>query len=160
MYAGLHLVNVTGYLVLSNQNAVPSLVEKLQIYALMVGGSAMTIYSHFGPLMLPLSARCVGLQIGPRSWRDPASWPPNFASVSEAYSIRRFWGYTRHQQLRRQAGAPGECFISLLPNSVRTSKLTIVRLGRWYFLLLMSFFVSGLIHACGSYQVTRALGRP
>ncbi|KAJ5359807.1 hypothetical protein N7517_008998 [Penicillium concentricum] len=160
MYTGLHLFNVTGQLVLSNQHAIPSLVDNLQIYALIVGGCAMTIYSHFGILMLPLSALCVGLQVGPRSWRDAASWPPNFASVNEAYSIRRFWGYTWHQQLRRQAAAPGEYLISVLPSSVRISKRTSVRLGRRYSLLLMSFFVSGLIHACGSYQVTRALGLP
>ncbi|KAJ5186086.1 hypothetical protein N7491_006043 [Penicillium cf. griseofulvum] len=160
MYAGLHLVNMTCQVVLSSQNVIPSLVDNLKIYALIVGGCAMTIYSHFGILMLPLSVLCVGLQIGPCSWQDSASWPPNFAGLSEAYSIRRFWGYTWHQQLRRQAGAPGEHLISLLPNSVRTSKRTSVRLGRRYSLLLMTFFVSGLIHACGSYQVTRALGLP
>ncbi|KAJ6142502.1 hypothetical protein N7471_001955 [Penicillium samsonianum] len=160
MYAGLHLVNMACQLVLSNPNSIPSLPGNLEIYTLIVTGFAITIYSHFAILMLPLSALCVGLQVGPRSWQDVASWPPNFGSVREAYSIRRFWGYTWHQQLRRQAGAPGAYLISLLPDSVRTSKQTSVRLGRRYSLLLMSFVVSGLVHACGSYQVTRALGLP
>ncbi|KGO67470.1 hypothetical protein PITC_009210 [Penicillium italicum] len=160
MYAGLHLVNVSCQSVLSNQNAIPSLAEHVQIYALIVGGCAITIYSHFAILILPLSALCVGLQIGPHSWQDAASWPPNFASIREAYSIRRFWGYTWHQQLRRQAGAPGAYLLSLLPESLRTSKRPSVRLARRYWLLLMSFVVSGLIHGCGSYQVTRAFGLP
>ncbi|KAJ5951554.1 uncharacterized protein N7479_009967 [Penicillium vulpinum] len=160
MYAALHLVDVTCRLVLSNQNPVLSFADKVQIYALIVGGCAMTIYSHFGILILPLSALCVGLQVGPLSWHDAASWSPNFASLTEAYSIRRFWGHTWHQQLRRQAGAPGEYLISMLPDSMMTSKWTPVRLARRYSLLLMSFFVSGLIHACGTYQVTRALGLP
>ncbi|CAP92705.1 hypothetical protein E8E15_002425 [Penicillium rubens] len=160
MYAGLHLVNVTCQVVSSNPNASPSLPGNLHIYALIVCGFAITIYSHFAILMLPLSALCVGLQVGPRSWQDIASWPPNFGSVREAYSIRRFWGYTWHQQLRRQAGAPGAYLISLLPDSVTTSKQTSVRLARRYSLLMMSFVISGLIHACGTYQVTRALGLP
>ncbi|CAI7639391.1 unnamed protein product [Penicillium glandicola] len=159
-YAGLHLVNVACQVILSNPNVTPSLASNLQIYALIVVGCAVTIYSHFAIVMLPLSALCVGLKIGPRSWQDSASWPPNFASVRESYSIRRFWGHTWHQQLRRQAGAPGAYLISLLPESVRTSKRKSVRLGRRYSLLLMSFIVSGLVHACGSYQVTRALGLP
>jgi hypothetical protein len=64
----------------------------LFLHALIVLGWAMTIYSHFGLLMLPLSVICVGLRVGPRSWQDPEGWPPNFGSLKEAYSIRRFWG--------------------------------------------------------------------
>ncbi|EKV11533.1 MacI [Penicillium digitatum] len=160
MYTGLHLVNVSCQLVLSNQKPTTSFAEHLQTYALIVGGCVITIYSHFAIVILPLSALCVGLQIGPHSWQDASSWPPNFADIREAYSIRRFWGYTWHQQLRRQAGAPGAYILGLLPDSVRMSKRTSIRLGRRYWLLLMSFVVSGLIHGCGTYQVTRAFGLP
>lgn len=160
MYAGLHLIEVICADVLSNPDTMFSLPRNMHLYALIVGGFAMTIYSHFGILMLPLSALCVGCQVGPRAWQDATAWPPNFGSIPEAYSIRRFWGYTWHQQLRHHTGAPGAYLLSLMPTSVRESKSFSIRLVKRYSLLLMSFLVSGCIHACGSYQVTRRFGLP
>ncbi|KAJ5769073.1 hypothetical protein N7520_003632 [Penicillium odoratum] len=160
MYTGLNLVTLACRTILSNPNPSLNIPGDLHIHILIVVGFITTIYSHFAILILPLSAICVGLQVGPRSWREVSSWPPNFGSITEAYSIRRFWGYTWHQQLRRQTGVPGSYLLGLLPESVRVSRRTPVRLARRYFLHIMSFVVSGAIHACGTYQVTRAFGTP
>lgn len=69
------------------------------LHLFIVAGYAITIYSHFGVMTLPLSLICVGLQIGPRGWQKIENWPPNFGSLSAAYSIRRFWGYASPQWL-------------------------------------------------------------
>lgn len=68
--------------------------------------------------------------------------------------------FTWHQQLRRTVGSPARALLSLLPFSLLASKSRPARLFRRYFLILLSFFVSGCIHACGSISVTRAKGYP
>ncbi|KFA80933.1 hypothetical protein S40288_09600 [Stachybotrys chartarum IBT 40288] len=40
-------------------------------------------------------------------WSDPKLWPPMFNSMSEAYSLRRYWGKYWHMMLRRTTDAPG-----------------------------------------------------
>lgn len=102
MYCGVYLTGIIGRNILDNW----STVEKSQLREALVAiscnpvgyvvfvilGSAVTVYSHFGIIMLPVSIACVGLHIGPEAWHDPAAWPPNFGSIKEAFSIRRFWG--------------------------------------------------------------------
>ena len=68
--------------------------------------------------------------------------------------------YTWHQQMRRKTGAPGAYLITFFPRSILSSRSLPSRLLKRYFLVLMSFLVSGLIHACGTYNVTRALRLP
>lgn len=65
-----------------------------------------------------------------------------------------------HQQLRRVAAAPGSVIFASLPTSIRKSKSLPGRLFRRYFLIFGSFFVSGIIHSSGTYNVTRALHLP
>lgn len=130
--------------------------RSLFLYIFIVLGWALTIYSHFAILMLPLAIVCVGLQVGPKAWQQVDAWPPNFGNFRDAYSIRRFWGYTWHQQMRRIASTPGVFLLSLAPRWVQASRTRPLRLLKRYFLLLGTFLVSGLIHAAGSYNVTRA----
>lgn len=170
MYAGLYLTGLCGRGILNGFENVstPLLREALLavtsnvvfLYTFILLGWAITIYSHFGIMMLPLSLLCVGLQVGPRAWRETESWPPNFGSFDSAYSNRRFWGYTWHQHLRRQVSAPGNYLLSLLPQPWLKSRALPARLARRYFLVLTSFLVSGLIHVSGTYNVTRARGLP
>ncbi|KAL4967234.1 wax synthase family protein [Aspergillus stella-maris] len=174
MYAALHVIEVTCRMILLSSSSpspgpsppsAPSSLPipyNLHLYIVIVFGCATKIYSHFAILILPLSALCVGLQVGPTSWRSPTAWPSNFGRLRDAYSIRRFWGITWHQQLRRLLGAPGAYLLGVLPGwtHLRASRGRWARLFRRYTLLLMSFFISGLVHAAGSWQVTRALGRP
>ncbi|RMZ77833.1 hypothetical protein DV737_g4174, partial [Chaetothyriales sp. CBS 132003] len=170
MYAGLYLVSLISEEILDGFSRIHHASLRNVLLALstnpvpmaifIVLGWAMTIYSHFGLLTLPISMICVGLGVGPPAWREPGAWLPNFGSLDEAYSIRRFWGYTWHQQLRRMASAPGAYLLSLLPVKVQRSNELPIRLARRYGLVIASFLVSGLIHAAGSYNVTRATGLP
>ena len=130
------------------------------LYVFIVLGWAVTIYSHFALLMLPLSMACVGMRVGPETWRETDSWPPNVGIFKDAYSLRRFWGYTWHQQMRRTTSASGVYLLSLLPLSFQKSRTLLPQLLKRYFLLYAAILVSGLIHAAGSYNVTRALGLP
>lgn len=108
MYAGLYLVGLSsqnirnGFKDISSPTARNALVSVTQntifLYLFIVFSYAITIYSHFAIMTLPLSLLCVGLRVGPRSWQEPKSWPPNFGSLKEAYSIRRFWGYVLSMQ--------------------------------------------------------------
>lgn len=170
MYTSLHLLNISCRAILTSFSSIHdpwtratlmSLTSNpLFIYAFIVLGWAVTIYSHFALLMLPLSMVCVGLRIGPEAWQEFGAWPPNFGSFKDAYSIRRFWGYTWHQQMRRTTSAPGIHLVSLLPLSLQKSQGKIPRLLRRYFQLFAVFLVSGLIHAAGSYNVTRTFRLP
>lgn len=102
MYTGLYLVGLfsqeirTGFNSISNPPlkdlAVSITSNTLFLYVFIMFIYAVSIYSHFGIMTLPLSMLCVGLKVGPRSWQEQESWPPNFGSLKEAYSIRRFWG--------------------------------------------------------------------
>lgn len=85
-FQNLHNSTLQGVLVLMTGNAV-------SLSTFITLGWASVVYSHFGIMMLPLQILCVGLRVGPKAWQSPESWPPNFGSISEAYSIRRFWGY-------------------------------------------------------------------
>ena len=116
MYAGLYLMGVSCSSVLDSFNSIrnshlrASLISLTEnaffLYPFIVLGWAITIYSHFALLMLPLAIICVGLKVGPRFWREVDAWPLNYGSFKNAYSIRRFWGYTWHQQMRRTTSAP------------------------------------------------------
>lgn len=170
MYTSLHLFNMSCCAMLTSFPSIrdPCLRATLVslasntifLYTFLVLGWAVTIYSHFALLMLPLSMACVGMRVGPKAWQEPESWPPNFGSFKDAYSIRRFWGHTWHQQMRRTTSVPGVFLLSLLPLSFQKSRALLPRLLKRYFLLFAAFFVSGLIHAAGSYNVTRTLGLP
>lgn len=103
MYCGLYLTAWTAKNILDDfqsiadaklQAAVVSVVRNdIFLFVFIYLGSAMIIYSYFGIPMLSLSILCVGLRVGPSAWQEPEAWPPNFGSISEAYSVRRFWRY-------------------------------------------------------------------
>lgn len=166
MYLGLHIVALSCDGILSSFRTLqnPQLraaltymtTRPLFLYPFIVLGWALTIYSHFAILMLPLAMVCVGFGVGPKAWQSAEAWPPNFGSFRDAYTIRRFWGYTWHQQMRRMASAPAVYLLSLAPRGIQQSRARLPRLFRRYFLLLGTFLVSGLIHAAGSYNLTRA----
>lgn len=188
MYTGLYLISVGSQMILTDlQNvhntalrgtlvAITSNNIFLTIYVPL--GWAAVIYSHFGIYMLPLQALCVGLSVGPRAWQSPEAWPPNFGSISEAYRIRRFWGYvfriplplkesfndasyriTWHQQLRRVINTPGSLLLSLAP-SLPSTKIRPTRLLKRYILHLSAFLFSTLIHMAGTHTVSRTTHLP
>lgn len=164
MYTSLHLFDMSCCAILTSFPSVRDPWIRATLISLTSNpiflGWAVTIYSHFALLMLPVAMACVGMRVGPAAWQEPESWPPNFGSFKEAYSIRRFWGYTWHQQMRRTTSAPGVYVLSLLPLSFQKSRALLPRLLKRYFLLFAAFLVSGLIYAGGNHNVTRALGLP
>lgn len=67
--------------------------SSLFVRLFITAGWLTTVYGH---IVLPenlLAIICVGLGIGGR-WAHPSYWPPQFGSIEEAYTLRRYWGKT------------------------------------------------------------------
>ncbi|KAI1873440.1 hypothetical protein JX265_005062 [Neoarthrinium moseri] len=70
----------------------------------------------------------------------PADWPPVFGSISDGWTIQRFWGLTWHQTLRSLLSANCDYLLLSLLRLPRQSMLTRhARLGA-------SFVLSGALH--------------
>ncbi|CAG7996555.1 unnamed protein product [Penicillium salamii] len=78
---------------------------------------------------------------------EPYEWPSIFGSLSQAWSIRRFWSKFWHQIVRRTYTNYGECIsrniLRLQPRSVPDK----------VFVIFMIFFLSGVSHAAVSWQL-------
>ncbi|OBZ71261.1 hypothetical protein A0H81_08450 [Grifola frondosa] len=73
---------------------------------------------------------------------EPSDWPDVYGSWSDAYTVRRFWGRTWHQMLRRYVTSIGR----YVTRSFRIAH------GTWqssYTQLYVGFIVSGIMHSCG-----------
>ncbi|KAH9915716.1 membrane bound O-acyl transferase family-domain-containing protein [Fomitopsis serialis] len=92
-----------------------------------------------------LAAICVALGIS-----LPRDWPGVYGRWSDSYTVRRFWGRTYHQLLRRlTAGIGKACCRALgLQPGTRASSYTQLYVG---------FAVSGLLHCCGDLMVNPSL---
>ncbi|KDR70937.1 hypothetical protein GALMADRAFT_271385 [Galerina marginata CBS 339.88] len=79
----------------------------------------------------------------------PGDWPAWCGPIGDTTSVRKFWGQTWHQSLRRMLSADGKylanVFLLLPPGS----------LGSAYVQLFTAFFVSGLVHGAGDFAATR-----
>ncbi|THU83555.1 hypothetical protein K435DRAFT_733899 [Dendrothele bispora CBS 962.96] len=71
---------------------------------------------------------------------EPDVWPDFFGKLSDAYTVRRWWGRVWHQQLRRIFSSHGK-FLSQRVCGFRTGTL-----ASSYTRLYLAFFLSGLIH--------------
>ncbi|KAH7198439.1 membrane bound O-acyl transferase family-domain-containing protein [Fusarium flagelliforme] len=74
--------------------------------------------------------------------------PPIWGQLSEAYTIRRFWGNFWHQTLRRHLTSISDFLVHRILHMLRGS------LVARYCKLFISFFISGALH----YPADRALG--
>ncbi|KIK45417.1 hypothetical protein CY34DRAFT_801625 [Suillus luteus UH-Slu-Lm8-n1] len=72
----------------------------------------------------------------------PSSWPSLFGKWEDAYTIRRFWGRTWHQLLRRFLTPFGKEMASFLGFKPGTN-------GSSYTQLYTAFFISGIVHVGG-----------
>lgn len=72
--------------------------------------------------------------------KDVRHYRPNFGSVTEAYTIRQFWGVFWHQHLRKQLCAPTDV---LVYDCLRLKRGTLLTR---YAHLAMVFLLSGLLH--------------
>lgn len=72
---------------------LPLLRNSIFLRVFTTAGWLTVVYGH---IVLPenlVAVLLVGSGIGGRRWADPASWPPAFGEITDAYSLRRFWGY-------------------------------------------------------------------
>ncbi|KAG1733490.1 membrane bound O-acyl transferase family-domain-containing protein [Suillus lakei] len=73
---------------------------------------------------------------------EPSSWPNVFGKWEDAYTIRRFWGRTWHQFLRRFLAPFGQKMASFLGFKPGTN-------GSSYTQLYTAFFISAIAHVGG-----------
>ncbi|KAI6777788.1 uncharacterized protein J7T54_001397 [Emericellopsis cladophorae] len=159
----VHLVSVAADVILTldqseSEGTIASglaavLRQPLVLRAYVTVGWLMVVYGHVALPENVISIVTVSTGVFGR-WSDPKLWPPMFNSMSEAYSLRRYWGKYWHMMLRRTTDAPGLFLQQEIP-MLRNPKNRVARLVRRYGLLFLSFAVSGFIHAVGSYMVTR-----
>ncbi|KAF8993359.1 membrane bound O-acyl transferase family-domain-containing protein [Cyathus striatus] len=81
---------------------------------------------------------------------DASEWPPIFGKWSDAYTVRRFWGRTWHQGLRRIVSTHGD-FVAF--RLIRLQKKTFwgANVHRY-----VAFTISGIIHAAIDYGILRS----
>lgn len=109
--------------------------EELMWRFIRVVGFWLTVQSVWTTIFALMSMIAVGLRLS-----EPRFWPPLFAAPSEAYSIRRFWGNTWHQILRRVLGKP----VSFICHDILDIQDDFVAR---YIKLYLVFLISGLLHA-------------
>ncbi|PLN84691.1 membrane bound O-acyl transferase family-domain-containing protein [Aspergillus taichungensis] len=82
---------------------------------------------------------------------QPHEWPPLFGSLTDAYSVRRFWGKFWHQLLRHPviffSKAATSAITRILPTSISRHQRTIS--------LFLIFMASGLTHSLTDIQYRR-----
>ncbi|KZT63106.1 hypothetical protein DAEQUDRAFT_229749 [Daedalea quercina L-15889] len=80
----------------------------------------------------------------------PRDWPDIYGRWSDSYTVRRFWGQTYHQMLRRLTAGIGKASCRALG----------LRHGTWqsrYIQLYIGFAISGLLHCGGDLMVNPSL---
>ncbi|TFY61677.1 hypothetical protein EVJ58_g4372 [Rhodofomes roseus] len=80
----------------------------------------------------------------------PRDWPEVYGRWSDSYTVRRFWGRTYHQLLRRLTAGIGKAccrVLGLQPGSWASS----------YTQLYIGFAISGLLHCGGDLMVNPSL---
>ncbi|KAI0698312.1 membrane bound O-acyl transferase family-domain-containing protein [Cerioporus squamosus] len=76
----------------------------------------------------------------------PEDWPDLFGSISHAYTVRRFWGYTWHHAMQRHFRAWGTFLVRALHIPRRTRLSSLVQLH-------IAFVLSAFQHALGDLMV-------
>ncbi|KAA1468428.1 hypothetical protein DENSPDRAFT_927349 [Dentipellis sp. KUC8613] len=80
------------------------------------------------------------------------AWPDMFGRWADAWTVRRFWGRTWHQLLRRNVTSPGRLLAKTLGFQRGTS-------GSSYTQLYTAFLLSGLLHTGGDYMASGSASR-
>ncbi|TFY56426.1 hypothetical protein EVG20_g8926 [Dentipellis fragilis] len=82
----------------------------------------------------------------------PADWPNVSGRWADAYTVRKFWGKTWHQMLRRSLSSPGRLISRTLGFKRGTTASS-------YTQLYVAFILSGIQHSGGDYMADPALWR-
>ncbi|KIY70094.1 hypothetical protein CYLTODRAFT_348246 [Cylindrobasidium torrendii FP15055 ss-10] len=110
--------------------------QKLWLQLLTLFGTASVAISGISMFYNIFAVSMVGTGL-----HSPMDWPDCFGSPLDAYSVARFWGKLWHQCLSRHVIGYGKAASKALGLEPRSTLSYVV-------LLLVGFFVSGLIH-CG-----------
>ncbi|KAA1478062.1 hypothetical protein DENSPDRAFT_875553 [Dentipellis sp. KUC8613] len=79
-------------------------------------------------------------------YSDPADWPDLFGKWADAYTIRKFWGRSWHQLLRRNCSSAGRFVSTKFGFKSGT-------LGSSYTQLYVVFILSGIMHLGGDFMM-------
>ncbi|KAK7026047.1 hypothetical protein VNI00_015774 [Paramarasmius palmivorus] len=100
-------------------------------------------------VFLPASLALTAYELGMALLGFKGVWRPLFGSIDDAWCLRRFWGMTWHQIMRRFLSSNASFIthrILRLPRNTKASALVQVSIA---------FFLSGVIHSTGEYSITR-----
>nr|A0A6S6QLX9.1 RecName: Full=Acetyltransferase ple2; AltName: Full=Pleuromutilin biosynthesis cluster protein 2; Flags: Precursor [Rhodocybe pseudopiperita]BCI98770.1 putative acetyltransferase [Rhodocybe pseudopiperita] len=80
-------------------------------------------------------------------YSEPQDWVPVFGRWRDAYTVRRFWGRSWHQLVRRCLSSPGK-YLSTKVLGLKPGSNPAL-----YVQLYAAFFLSGVLHAIGDFKV-------
>ncbi|KAF9459745.1 membrane bound O-acyl transferase family-domain-containing protein [Collybia nuda] len=128
----VHFINVHTSVFKPESIPTASLTWHLRVLGVILSGLRATSYLSF--LHALLSIICVATSIS-----EPKGWPHLFGKWGDAYTVRKFWGRTWHQDLRRIFSSHGKYLARCLqlPSGSNSSS---------YVQLYTAFLISGIIH--------------
>ncbi|RDB20664.1 Acetyltransferase sirH [Hypsizygus marmoreus] len=117
-------------------DGAPPLAEHAMVWRVCT----MVQFAIWSTCMLNIAYTVMALVSVAAGFSEPSEWPQLFGSFGDAYTLRRFWGRTWHQVLRRKLSAHGKYLahdiLHLTPGHGSSS----------YVQLYTAFFLSGIIH--------------
>ncbi|PIL32185.1 hypothetical protein GSI_05430 [Ganoderma sinense ZZ0214-1] len=105
-------------------------------------------YANLRVRYLSLAFVCVATGLGSA---DPEMWPDPNGRWADAYTVRRFWGRTWHQNVRRHLSACGKAVAAALGFKKGSNASS-------YSQLYTAFFLSGLFHCFGDLAIGAPFG--
>ncbi|KAF8961938.1 membrane bound O-acyl transferase family-domain-containing protein [Flammula alnicola] len=115
-----------------------------QAWNVMVYWSAIYTFMQFSYILASVLSTSMGQS-------QPSEWPEWFGPLAETTTVRKFWGRTWHQSVRRMVSAHGQY---LAYTVLHLQKGTFPSA---YVQLYTAFFVSGLAHGTGDFAATHSI---
>jgi len=122
--------------------AWPSLTGYRWLWQINIFGWVLPAVTMLGMQHCVVSAIAVATGIS-----APEAWPPLFGSWTDAWTVRRFWGRTWHQLLRRPLSSHAKFLAH------RVLRFRPGGNASAYTQLYTAFFLSGVIHYVADYKV-------
>ncbi|PCH44176.1 hypothetical protein WOLCODRAFT_26531 [Wolfiporia cocos MD-104 SS10] len=129
------------------------ILDFLQLYVLSIRPETLAQRWFYGlgrlstmMMMMNAQASIVSVVAVATGLSKPQDWPAVFGKLSDAYTVRRFWGRTYHQNVRRYTASWGK----------RVCRLLGLQPGSWassHTQLAVGFALSALMHCSGDLMV-------
>ncbi|KAE9398121.1 hypothetical protein BT96DRAFT_920997 [Gymnopus androsaceus JB14] len=91
---------------------------------------------------------CALVFVGLLGYSEEQDWPPFFGDLTDAYSVRNFWGRTWHQFVRRFCVSPGRKLNQIFGIEPKSVQAALIQ-------LYLAFFISGIVHSLGDLMLGR-----